>query len=80
MRRPGAGRAHGGRRLHPQRRAHRRPQVARRVVAAVNDAVILVAAMGFVCLAFALMAALADWWESADRADARERNHVRRQR
>jgi hypothetical protein len=50
-------------------------------VAAVNDAAILVAALGLLCLAFALMAALADWWESDDRADARQRNpqpHARR--
>ena len=40
----------------------------------MNDAAMLVAAVGLLCLAFALMAALADWWESDDRADARRRN------
>ena len=44
----------------------------------MTDSAILVAAVGLLCLAFALMAALADWWESDDRADARRRNHVRR--
>lgn len=39
-----------------------------------DEAVILVAVMGFLCLAFALMAALADWWESPEQTDARRRN------
>jgi hypothetical protein len=47
----------------------------------VNDAAMLVAAVGFLCLAFALMAALADWWDDRERVDARRRNpHARRNR
>ena len=40
----------------------------------MNDAVILVAAMGFLALAFALMAALADWLGEPERWDSRRRN------
>lgn len=40
----------------------------------MNDAAILAAAVGLLCLAFALMAALADWWDERDQVDARRRN------
>ena len=43
----------------------------------MNDAAMLAAAVGLLCLAFALMAALADWWESDERTDARRRNQAR---
>ena len=43
----------------------------------MNDAAILVAAVGLLCLAFALLAALAD---DMDARDARRRNHVSRRR
>lgn len=40
----------------------------------MNDAVILVAAVGFLCAALALMAALADWMGEPERWDSRRRN------
>ena len=40
----------------------------------MNDAAILVAVVGFFCLALALMALLADWWDERDQVDARRRN------
>lgn len=47
----------------------------------MSDAAILVATVGLFCLALALMAALADWWDvTEERRDAYRRNHARPKR